>query len=56
MRLHPQYRIDLVFAVHRVPGRLVDLPFGQSEVVAQQGIRIGGGGPAVDEYGTAPLV
>jgi hypothetical protein len=51
MRLHPQHRIDPVFAEYRVPGALVDLPFGQSEVVAQQSIRIGGGGPAVDEHG-----
>src|SRR5215510_8730130 len=51
MRLHPEHRIDAVFLDHPVPRRLVDLPMDQREIVAQHGIRIGGGGAAVDEQG-----
>jgi hypothetical protein len=35
MRLHPKHGIDVVFLKHRVPGGLIDLPFGQFEIVTQ---------------------
>src|SRR5579863_5085173 len=50
MRFHPKHRINFVFLEHGVPSVLVDLPFGEFEIVTQQSIRVGGRRPAVDEH------